>query len=178
MHSEATFVYAVTGAAYFTSHLSPSPPHTLPPSSLCVSCLSLSLSPSVSVSPATRLSFHQFLCASFTYLPLSLSLLPLFLLLFVSVALFLFVCLLGKEGLHTVAREKDRDGEREMGVRERGGQSPREGDGDGEGDGGNEKMTRRERSDRSDRDKLGGFTDGRGRRGDRERRRVQEVRRR
>lgn len=61
--------------------------------------------------------------------------------------------------MHTVAREKDRDGEREMGVRERGGQSPREGDGDGEGDGGNEKMTRRERSDG---DKLGGFTDGRG----------------
>lgn len=133
----------------FLPPLFPSPP-TLSASPLVP--LSLSLPPSVSVSPATRLSFHQFLCASFTYLPPSLSLLPLFLLLFVSVALFCFVCLLGKEGLHTVAREKGRDGEREMGVRERGRQSPREGDGDGEGDGGDEKMTRRGRRDG---DKLG-----------------------
>lgn len=53
MHSEATFVYVVTEAAYFTSHRSPTLVCSLPPSlvlSLSVSfCRSLSLSFSLGV---------------------------------------------------------------------------------------------------------------------------------
>ncbi len=100
---------------FYIPSISLSTMHTLPlPLSLPLFPPSLPLS--LSVSPATRLSFHQFLCASLC-ICFSLSLLLSAPLLFVSVALF--VCLVGKEGLHTVAQEKT---ETERGVSERGGE--------------------------------------------------------
>lgn len=116
MHSGATFVYAVTEAAYFTSLLSLCLPHT-PSCFLSVSphSLFLSLSQCVPCHPTVIPSIP--LCL-FMNLPLSVcaslcSLFPSY----SSQSLCLFVCLVGKEGLHTVAQEKaETQRKRERGV--------------------------------------------------------------
>lgn len=115
MHSGATFVYSVTEAAYFTSPLSLCLPHT--PScfhSVYPNSLFLSLSQCVSrhqtVIPSIPLCLFMYLLLS-----VSASLCSLFPS-YSSHSLRLFVCLVGKEGLHTVAREKDRDTQRGRGV--------------------------------------------------------------
>lgn len=117
MHSEATFVYAVTEAAYFTSHLSlslVSVMHSLPLSSLFPVPFFLCL-------PCHQTVMLSIPLCLFTYLPLSVSgffLLPLPLL-FVLVTLLR--CLSGGErGIAHCCIGKDRDRGRERGACERG----------------------------------------------------------
>lgn len=105
MHSGATFVYAVTEAAYFTSPLSLCLPHT--PScflSVCPHSLFLSLAQCV---PCHQTVIPSIPLCLFMYLSLcvSASLCSLFPSCS-SQSLCLFVCLVRKEGLHTVAQEK------------------------------------------------------------------------